>query len=296
VTEVSCLSHISLVSADPHRLARFYCSAFGFTVEKTFSGAVNAIFLRLGQQLIELIGAGLSGQAYPPDISGNNPLFQHFAIVVADIAKAYERLRREPHWAAISREGPQCLPAASGGVTAFKFRDPEHHPLELIEFPPGPVSSTWRADRDGQICLGIDHSAISIADTQRSTAFYESLGLRRSGGSLNQGGEQSRLDGIENAIVEVTSLTIPACAPPHVELLCYRDNLLDGSSRIQSLPATTDIAATQLVFSARDYSQVSELCEQHRSAHISGPVVRDDKVSALLRDPDGHLLRFEAPI
>jgi catechol 2,3-dioxygenase-like lactoylglutathione lyase family enzyme len=310
VNGVSSLSRISLISADPHRLARFYCHAFGFTLDKTFhvgnadfgplvgspQGTADIILLRLGLQLIELIGIIPSGRAYPPGVSGKSPLFQHFAIVAADIGEAYRRLLREPDWTPISRNGPQRLPAASGGATAFKFRDPEGHPLELIEFPPGPTSSMWSVDQKEQICRGIDHSAISVADTERSVAFYEALGLAQSGGSLNRGNEQSRLDGIENAIVEVTSLAVRACAPPHVELLCYRDNLFHQSSRAQLPPAVNDVAATQLVFSMGEDSVISDLCERHRSAHIFGPIVCDDKVSALLRDPDGHLIRLEVSV
>jgi catechol 2,3-dioxygenase-like lactoylglutathione lyase family enzyme len=310
VNKVSSLSRISLISADPHNLARFYCRAFGFTVERTFHventacgplavsplGAADIVSLRLGLQQIELIGPAPSGRPYPPGVSGKSTLFQHFAIVATDLGEAYERLRREPDWTSISSQGPQRLPAASGGVTAFKFRDPEGHPLELIEFPPGPMSSTWHPERNEQICLGIDHSAISVADTKRSIAFYEALGLAQSGGSLNRGEEQSRLDGIEDATVEVTSLAIPACAPPHVELLCYRDTPAYSSSRVQLPSAVNDLAATQLVFSMREESIISDLCETHRRAHIFGPVVCDDKVLALLRDPDGHLIRIEAAV
>jgi catechol 2,3-dioxygenase-like lactoylglutathione lyase family enzyme len=311
VNKVSSLSCISLISADPHSLARFYCHAFGFAAERTFhvedaacgllagslQGAADIVSLRLGLQQIELIGPIPSGRAYPPDVSGKSYIFQHFAIVTADLGEAYERLRREPDWTSISSQGPQRLPAASGGVTAFKFRDPEGHPLELIEFPPGPMSSRWHAARNEQICLGIDHSAISVADTKRSIAFYEALGLAQSGGSLNQGEEQSRLDGIADATVEVTSLAIPACAPPHVELLCYRDTPPYRSSRVPlPSPAVNDVAATQLVFSMKEESIISDLCERHRRAHIFGPVVCDDKVLALLRDPDGHLIRIEASV
>ena len=49
-------------------------------------------------------------------------------------------------------------------------------------------------------CLGIDHSAISIADTKRSVMFYERLGLSCIGSSLNRGPEQDKLDGIAEAL------------------------------------------------------------------------------------------------
>ncbi len=40
--------------------------------------------------------------------------------------------------------GPERLPARSGGVSAFKFRDPDGHPLELLAFPPEAVPPIWR--------------------------------------------------------------------------------------------------------------------------------------------------------
>ena len=43
----------------------------------------------------------------------------------------HERLSRFP-FTTISRNGPEALP---GGVVAFKFRGPDGHPLELIQFP-----------------------------------------------------------------------------------------------------------------------------------------------------------------
>lgn len=44
------------------------------------------------------------------------------------------------------------LPESSGGVTAFKFRDPDGHPLELLAFPDGKVPSRWGAQPDAELC------------------------------------------------------------------------------------------------------------------------------------------------
>ena len=99
-----------------------------------------------------------------------DPPFQHFAIVVSDMTAAYANLQVLQNWTAISR-WPANSPPSSGGVTAFKFRDPEGHPLELLTFAPGPKSARWSLRSDNNY-LGIDHSAISVADTDRSVAFY----------------------------------------------------------------------------------------------------------------------------
>ena len=128
-------------------------------------------------------------------------------------------------------------------MTAFKFRDPEGHPLEMLAFAPGATPAHW-AIRSGSLCLGIDHSAISVADTSRSVAFYSRLGLARTASSLNVGREQEKLDNLLGAVVEVTALVPPMQAVPHVELLCYRGNF----DRRELLTNRNDVAATQLVF------------------------------------------------
>jgi catechol 2,3-dioxygenase-like lactoylglutathione lyase family enzyme len=304
VNAVQRLSRITLNCADPHRLADFYQAAFGFerTGERSITAPAFAtlmgipgakarvITLQIGGQDVELAGIHPLGRNYPPDVPGQSPLFQHFAIVVSDMAAAYGRLSAHGECAAISTDGPQLLPASSGGVTAYKFRDPEGHPLELIAFPRDAIPAAWQKTATTG-CLGIDHSAISVADTQRSVRFYERLGLRRTGGSLNHGPEQDQLDGMAGAIVEVTALAPRRFATPHVELLCYRDH----AGRETAPPGTNDVAATRLVLAVENNATLEALCVQNPDAVLSGPVRFEDGAwRALLRDPDGHLLCFEA--
>ena len=121
---------------------------------------------------------------------------------------AFARLARFAA-AAISCGGPQLLPHRSGGATAYKFRDPDGHPLELIRF----------ADA---VAGGIDHSAIAVTDAGRSIEFYrDRLGLTVGARQVNTGPEQDRLDGLTGAEVDVVALE-PRQATPHVELLAYR--------------------------------------------------------------------------
>jgi catechol 2,3-dioxygenase-like lactoylglutathione lyase family enzyme len=300
VISVSSLSCIVLICRDAERLAEFYTHAFGFVPlndspksEPGFgsligvaNGQVRMKKLRLGGQYVGLAQPEPCGRRYPDNVPGWDPLFQHFAIVVSDMATAVAALRVIPGWTAISIDGPQTLPASSGGATAFKFRDPEGHPLELLAFSPAAKPSNW-ATRSAKACLGIDHSAISVADTGRSVAFYNGLGLTCTAGSLNVGPEQQKLDGIADAVVEVTALTptsTPTHSVPHVELLCYRGNF----DRRKVLANADDVAATQLVFAAaRDAYDV--LIERNRAAIVHGPIVSELGAShALLRDPDGH--------
>ncbi|MCJ2128100.1 VOC family protein [Methylobacterium sp. E-045] len=205
------IAAIRLLCPDPAATAAFYAAAFGATV------ASDGARLALGAQTIELVPASDPAAKFPPS---NSTDFQHCALVVSDMDAAYAHLCGMPSWTPISRAGPERLPAASGGVSAFKFRDPDGHPLELLAFPPDAVPPVWRG-RSGLV-LGIDHTAITVADTERAVAFYVGLDFKVTSRSLNRGSEQARLDAIDDPVVEVTSLTLPGGAPPHLELLCYR--------------------------------------------------------------------------
>jgi catechol 2,3-dioxygenase-like lactoylglutathione lyase family enzyme len=288
-----CLARIEMMCRDAEALAAFYEVAFGCL--RPDSGSASAVQggveLRLGSQTIRLISAPPGSRSYPADVAGWSPLFQHLAIVVADIGRAYARLATIPGWKSISTSGPQTLPVTSGGVSAFKFRDPEGHPLELIAFPPGAVPAQWQPASQN-LCLGIDHSAVSVSSTAISVAFYESLGLVRSGGSLNVGREQAMLDNITDAVVEVTALS-PAQATPHVELLCYQG---DFDRRAPTQDAS-DATATRLVLMVESRATFEAICSHHSSALLSGPEWRENNLyHALLHDPDGHLICLETPV
>lgn len=98
-------------------------------------------------------------------------------------------------------EGPQRLPdwnPAAGGIRAFYFRDPDRHPLEVLQFPAGKGDPKW-ARRD-RLFLGIDHTAIVVSDTEASLRFYrDALGLRVAGAAENWGPEQERLNHVSGA-------------------------------------------------------------------------------------------------
>jgi catechol 2,3-dioxygenase-like lactoylglutathione lyase family enzyme len=221
---------INRVVADLCRAESFYRDAIGFrttargqvdiatlTALEMNDAAAEAVVMRLGAQEIALIRFAASGRPYPPDSRSNDLWFQHLAIVVSDMDAAYAHLSRCAGWTPISDGGPQTLPPSSGGVRAFKFRDPDDHPLELIWFP-----SPWKATNANGLFLGIDHSALAIAATARSVPFYRALGLDVSHLSLNRGPAQSRLDGLPGANVEVTGLRPTDPASAGLELLAYR--------------------------------------------------------------------------
>jgi catechol 2,3-dioxygenase-like lactoylglutathione lyase family enzyme len=249
-----------LVSRQPERLVAFY-TGLGFAAGDAepipaaemalldLHGGGSRRTLRLGDQRIELDCFDNAGGPYPPDVTGADSRFQHLALVTDDAAAAWLHACTLGA-TAISVGGPVTLPASSGGVTAIKFRDPEGHPLELLQFPRGPSV--------GSGLLGTDHSAISVTDLDVARAFYEALGLSTQGRTLNRGASQAALDGLVGAEVDVLPL-MPLTATPHLELLGYRTPSPRPAERL----AANDVAATRIVWSAD----------------------RD----ALLRDPDGHL-------
>jgi catechol 2,3-dioxygenase-like lactoylglutathione lyase family enzyme len=259
-----------MITKDAERLASFYETALGFARIETrrldgpaferrmgAPGGGAAVILRLGDQSVELVQFDDPGQPYPEGVSGEDLRFQHIAIVVGDMAAAFAALQASPGWSPITTRGPVRLPPSSGGVTAFKFRDPDGHPAELLAFDVDRTPPVWRGG--AQLFKGLDHSAISVADATRSALFYEGLGMTVSARSHNVGPEQARLDGIAGAELDVVALSPPA-ATPHVELLAYRT----PAPRAAEPPGPHDVAATRLIF--------------------TGPT------PLVLADPDGHRL------
>ena len=156
------------------------------------------------------------------------------------------------------------LPPSNGAVRAFKFRDPDGHPLELIWFPPGQGRAVWHKGASAAPFLGIDHSALSVASTSRSLAFYRALGLRVSERSVNRGPAQERLDGLPGARVRVTGLRPVSAASPGLELLGYRP-----SGRAAGMVFPNDLVTDWITLAVR-------------------PSPGDS--SCAMQDPDGHRL------
>ena len=263
------LLRIELSVSDLGRAERFYLDALGFTVADrgpidpamaNLLGAerIMATTLHRGGQTLVLHAFQPDGDRYPRGAICSDQLFQHFALPVADMNAAYARLQASGP-SPIS-DWPQRLPARSGGVVAFKFRDPDGHPLELIQFPDG---------RDD----GIDHSAIVVLDPQRSIDFYrDQLGFSLASRQINKGEEQDRLDGVEGVNVEVIGLK-PRRPTPHLELLGYRDPPVRPTSRL----SPRDIAATRLVL------EVAEL-------PTGSTRLADGGLARLIHDPDEHAI------
>jgi catechol 2,3-dioxygenase-like lactoylglutathione lyase family enzyme len=244
--------------------------------------------LAIGDQMVRLVAFDPPGPAYPEPRASNDQWFEHVALVAGDINKVWERLQGGSP-GEITKGAPVLLPPNTGGVTAFKFRDPEGHPLELIFFPAGVGSPNWHQN-GGTGILGYDHTAISVMDLDRSVAFYTGLlGFGIGGKSLNQGPEQDRLDGLEGCEVDVVALQPSAVATPHVELLHYRT---PPGRTLPGAMAANDVASVRQVHKVDDLEALTERLKDAGVIFVSPGIVslRGGGRGAAVRDPDGHMI------
>jgi catechol 2,3-dioxygenase-like lactoylglutathione lyase family enzyme len=234
------------------------------------------------------------GRPMPRPTRSNDVWFQHVAIVVSDMDRAYARLLEAGMHPVSS--APQTIPATNpdaGGIRAFYFRDQDEHNLEIIWFPPGKGDPRWHR-ADGGTFLGIDHSAVVSSNTQRSLVFYRDLlGFHVTGKSFNYGKEQEALSGVAGARVRITSLQ-GACGPG-VELLEYTAPR-DG----RGFPAVNaaDRVHWEIVVEVDDLDAVvRRLVEAKVTVPSGGPVDVSSlglayTQAAIVQDPDGHAVRL----
>jgi catechol 2,3-dioxygenase-like lactoylglutathione lyase family enzyme len=210
--------------------------------------------------------------------------------------RAYAALRAERVEHAST--GPQRLPdwnPNAGGIRAFYFRDPDRHVLEVIQFPPGKGDARWQA-RD-RLFLGIDHTAIVVADTDASMRFYrDTLGLRVAGTSENWGPEQEHLNNVFGARLRIT--TLRSASGPGVELLEY---LAPRDGRpVAADERANDLFHWQTTLFTTDLDQGVAALRRARAAFVSPGVVAlsDARLgysrALLARDPDGHVMQLAA--
>ena len=291
------LLRIERNTADLQRAIAFYRDALGFAVDDASAAAPawtllpglcdtppRCARLSLGAQALVLTEFP-NAMPYPANGAANDLCFQHCAIAVDDMAAAHARVMA--HGAApITQGGPQILPPSIGSVTAFKFRDPDGHPLELLAFPQGAGDPVWQSAHAGTPTLGIDHSAISVASAERSILFNELLGMTVASRGLNRGAEQQRLDDLADVEVVVVALE-SATRTPHLELLDYRQ----PRGRANASERLTAVAADRLIWWA---DKVDVLLQALTDGDFTDAVLASGFVGgttvALLRDPDGHLL------
>ena len=278
VRAVGC---VGLTVASEERSVAFFTHVLGFTAHappatlsgsehealEGASGATRRARVDLGDECLELDEplAGLR-RPVPADSRSNDLWFQHVAIVVRDMDRAYDVLERAhvPH----ASVAPQTLPAwnkNAAGIRAYYFKDPDGHTLEVIWFPPDKGLPRWHAPTGDALFLGIDHTAIASGNTAASLRFYEGLGFRVAGASENWGPEQERLNAVAGAHLRIT--TLRAGGGPGIELLEY---LAPAGGR--PLPAD---------------DRGDDGAHWRTTLLVDGPTA-----PGALRDPDGHLMEI----
>jgi catechol 2,3-dioxygenase-like lactoylglutathione lyase family enzyme len=257
---------------------------------------MRVVRMRLGDEEIELTEyLAPRGRPAPVDSRSHDRWFQHIAIIVSDMDRAYRWLRT--HKVAHASSGPQRLPdwnTSAGGIWAFYFKDPDGHPLEILQFPADKGHPKWHRPTD-RLFLGVDHTAIVVADTDASLRFYqEVLGMRIAGHSENYGAEQEHLNAVFGARLRITALR--AEAGPGIEFLEY---LAPRDGR--PMPAderANDLVHWQTTLVTRDAAATARALRAARAVMISPDLIPlPDRAlgfarGMLVRDPDGHVIQL----
>lgn len=296
----------TLTVSDMDRSVAFFEQALGFSklsdrtyadrnhdyLSGVFGTRVRSVTLRLGEETIELEQyLSPAGQPIPIDSRSNDLWFQHFAVVVSDMDKAYAQVSKF----AISgiSSAPQTIPESNkgaAGIKAYKFKDHDGHPLELLYFPPDKGNRKWQ-QHGGKLFLGIDHSAISVSNTERSTAFYQDLlGLEVKGGGVNTGITQEQLDNAFGAVVRITGLRPEKDSGPGLEFLQYLTP--SGGRPAPSATRSNDLVATRVVLEVDDLAGLVKKLQEKNVTFVSPEVTAINgqgySMGLVVKDPDGH--------
>lgn len=307
---VHSVAMVGLTVSDMERSVDFYTKVLDFDqvsddevagepyeeLSGVFGVRLRVVRLRLGQEYLQLTQyLAPQGRPAPVDSRSNDRWFQHVAIIVRDMDSAYARLRRFKVQHAST--GPQLLPKTvppAAGIRAFYFRDPDGHPLEILQFPPDKGDPKWHSPTD-RLFLGIDHTAIVVADTRASLAFYRDvLGFRVAGESMNFGTEQEHLNNVKGARLHITGLR--AQSGPGIEFLEY---LTPHDGR--PYPAdehANDLVHWQTTVFVPDVAAAAAAVRRGKFRLVSpSPVELPDSAlgfrrGILVRDPDGHAVQL----
>ena len=309
VAAVTAVESVGMTVSDLDRSVAFYTDVLGFKevsetelvgepyeqLESVFGLRMRVARLQLGDETLELTEyLAPRGRPTAVDSRSNDRWFQHIAIIVRDMDEAYGWLRQNR--VEYASTGPQTIPdwnVGAAGIRAFYFRDPDGHTLEILSFPHDKGAPKWQAK--DRLFLGIDHTAIVVADTEASLHFYrDTLGFKVAGAGENYGTEQEHLNNVAGAHLRITSLR--AESGPAIELLEY---LAPRDGR----PYPADLRAndlthwqTRLVAPAPDDALGLLRAEGAPLVSPGLVAVPADGLGfsrgALVRDPDGHAMQI----
>lgn len=265
-------------------------------LQGVFGARMRIVRMRLGEEFIDLTEyLTPRGRPIPVDSRSNDQWFQHIAIVVSDMDRAYQQLRanKVQH----TSTGPQRIPdwnKAAAGIKAFYFKDPDGHNLELIYFPSGKGNPKWQQS-NGRLFLGIDHTAITVSDTARSLDFYRDvLGMKLAGESENYGTEQEHLNNVFASRVRISGLKAPSG---------FGIEFLDYLTPRDGRPMPPDTRANDLWHwqTAIRVARADAAADKLKTARVRfvspGVTTIPDRALGIakgfiVRDPDGHGLQL----
>src|SRR5437879_3372672 len=310
-TVVTAVDAVGMTVSDLDRSIEFYSKVLSFEkvsetevwgqdyehLQGVFGLRMRVARLRLGDEHIELTEyLAPKGRPIPVDARSHDRWFQHIAIIVSDMDKAYQHLRlyKVKH----ASSGPQRLPdwnPNAGGIKAFYFKDPDGHALEILQFPPGKANPKWHKKSEG-LFLGIDHTAIVVSDTAASLKFYRDLlGMSVAGESENYGTEQEHLNNVLGAHLRITALR--ANSGPGIELLEY---LAPRDGRpFPTDEHANDIVHRHTILSTSGADAAAHQLQASKVNFVSSSVVANQneqlgfRKAFLARDPDGHAIEVE---
>ncbi|MBI2688709.1 MAG: VOC family protein [Acidobacteria bacterium] len=302
---------IGITVSDLDRSVEFYTRVLTFerVSEREYAGEAyehwHGVFgmrartarLRLGDEFIELTEyLAPQGRAFPETSRANDRWFQHVAIITRNMDEAYALLRK--HRVRHASTGPQTLPAwnvNAAGIKAFYFRDPDGHALEVLEFPADKGLPKWHQASD-RLFPGIDHTAITVGDTEESLRFYrDALGLRVAGTSENYGPEQERLNNVFGARLRITALR--GESGPGVELLEYMAPRDGRAYPAEAKP--NDLLHYHTRFLSGQADAAGRALRKIRASFVSPGLIQlpsEYRQALTARDPDGHAIQIAEPI
>jgi catechol 2,3-dioxygenase-like lactoylglutathione lyase family enzyme len=299
---------VGMTVADMDRAVEFYAQVLSFQkisdvevwgneyekLQGLFGVRMRIVRMKLGDEVIELTDyLTPGGRPIPIDARSNDLTFQHIAIVVSDMNRAYQTLRDRNvlHVSPAPQRLPDTIPAAAG-IEAFYFRDPDGHNLEIIHYPPDKGDPKWQKPTD-KLFLGIDHTAIAVSSTANSLRFYRDLlGLQLKGESINYGTEQEHLNNVFGARLHISGLR--AKAGVGIEFLEYLTPR-DGRA-IPSDTRSDDLVHWETTLVVDDANAAAQKLRASVYTFVSSGIVEMPKQTLgfrkgfLVRDPDGHAI------
>ena len=237
-----------------------------------FGARMRIVRMRLGSEFLDLTQyLAPPGRPIPQDSRSNDLWFQHIAIVVRDMDRAFEKLRALK--VQFVSTGPQTL-------AGLRFRPRRGSKRSTFAIPTGTISrsSIFRRERAIRAGSSRTRSYFSGSITPRSASparpracdFYQDLlGLEKKGESENFGTEQEHLNQVFGAHLLISGLR--ASGGPGVEFLEYLTPR-DGRPRPAGTKAN-DLVHWQTTMATDDVAALAQKLKHAHASFVSSDVV-----------------------